>query len=599
MLRPGLQISVLLLVLLATLSVSAQNSYRLRMKAADRDSSFLSEELAVPSEFVNRYSCSDYINKLAPALRAKGYVTASLDSVRYDSTFATAVIFIGDMYKWADINTKQVDAELLNAVGWRENVFINKSMDFEQLKNWQEKMLEYLENNGYPFAKVYLDSMQIEEEKISAMLKVEKGHQYKIDSIKINGDVKISNAFLQKYLDLPDGSLYNREKLKRISKKLLDLPYVQEEKPSDISLLSMGSVLNLYLKQKRSSQVNVLLGFLPNNDQLTSKKLLVTGEANINLRNALGQGETIGLNWQQLQVKSPRLNLVYQHPYLFNTQIGLDFAFDMFRKDSTFLNVNLQLGAQYMLSTTQSGKLFIQKFQTILNAVNVATILQTHQLPEDADVNSVNVGIDYDFNNTDYRFNPKKGNELRIIGSVGTKNIKKNNQIVALKDPNDLNYDFSSLYDTVKLKSYQFRVRATAAKYFPLGRQSTIKAAFNGGIFQSANIFRNELFQIGGYKLLRGFDEESQYLSKFAIGTAEYHYLIGMNSYFYTLFDGGWGQNSSLGRSIDYTYFGAGLGLAFETKVGIFNLAWAVGKRSDTQFNLRQSKIHFGFVNYF
>ncbi|MES1226430.1 MAG: hypothetical protein ABUT20_63730, partial [Bacteroidota bacterium] len=122
---------------------------------------------------------------------------------------------------------------------------------------------------------------------------------------------------------------------------------------------------------------------------------------------------------------------------------------------------------------------------------------------------------------------------------------------------------------------------------------------FNGGIFQSANIFRNELFQIGGYKLLRGFDEESQYLSKFAIGTAEYHYLIGMNSYFYTLFDGGWGQNSSLGRNINYTYFGAGLGLAFETKVGIFNLAWAIGKRSDTQLNLRQSKIHFGFVNYF
>jgi len=599
MLRSGLQISALLLVLLSARSISAQNTYRLEMKAADRDSAFLAEELSVPSGFLNRYSCSDYINKLAPALRAKGYVTASLDSVYYDSTFATAVIFIGDIYKWADIDTKQIDAELLNAVGWRENVFTNKTMDFEQLKTWQEKMLVYLENNGYPFAKVYLDSIQIEEEKISALLKADKGHQYKIDSIKINGDVKISNVFLQKYLDLPDGSLYNREKLKRISKKLLDLPYVQEEKPSDISLLSMGSILNLYLKQKRSSQVNVLLGFLPNNDQLSSKKLLVTGEANINLRNALGQGETIGLNWQQLQVKSPRLNLVYQHPYLFNTPIGLDFAFDMFRKDSTFLNVNLQLGAQYMLSTTQSGKLFIQKFQTILNVVNVAAILQNHQLPEDADVNSVNVGIDYEYNNTDYRFNPKKGNELHIIGSVGTKTIKKNNQIVALKDPGDPSYDFSSLYDTVKLKSYQFKIRATAAKYFPLGKQSTIKMAFNGGIFQSANIFRNELFQIGGYKLLRGFDEESQYLSRFAIGTAEYHYLIGMNSYFYTLFDGGWGQNSSLGRNINYTYFGAGLGLAFETKVGIFNLAWAVGKRSDTQLNLRQSKIHFGFVNYF
>ena len=589
----------MLLVLLTAGVASAQKTYGLRLYAIDRDSVFLTEELAVPSAFSDRYACSNYINKLALDLRAKGYVTASLDSVHYDSTFATAVIFIGDTYKWATIDAKNIDAQILDAIGWRAKNFVEKPMDFDQLKTWQEKILVYLENNGYPFAKVFLDSLQIEDERISALLKLDKGHQYKIDSIRVNGEVKISNIFLQKYLDLPDGSLYNREKLRRISKKLLDLPYVQEEKPSDLSLLSMGSILNLYLKPKRSSQVNVLLGFLPNNDQLTSKKLLITGEANVNLHNALGQGETIGLNWQQLQVKSPRLNILYQHPYLFNTPIGLDFAFDMFRKDSTFVNINLQLGAQYMLSTTQSGKLFIQKFQTILNAVNVATILQTHQLPEDADVNSVNVGIDYSFNNTDYRLNPRKGNEVHIIGSVGTKKIKKNDQIVALKDPGDPAYDFSSLYDTVKLKSYQFRIILSAAKYFQLGKQSTIKGAFNGAVFQSANIFRNELFQIGGYKLLRGFDEESQYLSKYAIGTMEYHYLIGMNSYFYTLFDGGWGQNNSLNRNISYTYFGAGLGLSFETKVGIFNLAWAVGKRSDTQLNLRQSKIHFGFVNYF
>ena len=112
-------------------------------------------------------------------------------------------------------------------------------------------------------------------------------------------------------------------------------------------------------------------------------------------------------------------------------------------------------------------------------------------------------------------------------------------------------------------------------------------------------IFRNELFQLGGYRLLRGFDEESQYLSQFAIATAEYRYLVGQNSFFYVLADGGWGRNNALNAGQSYTYFGTGLGLAFETKAGIFNLAWAVGKRNDAAFNLRQSKIHFGFVNYF
>ncbi|WP_315820083.1 hypothetical protein [Paraflavitalea speifideaquila] len=44
---------------------------------------------------------------------------------------------------------------------------------------------------------------------------------------------------------------------------------------------------------------------------------------------------------------------------------------------------------------------------------------------------------------------------------------------------------------------------------------------------------------------------------------------------------------------------GLGLGMAFETKAGIFNISYAAGKRDDAKFNLRQAKIHFGYVNYF
>jgi hypothetical protein len=367
-------------------------------------------------------------------------------------------------------------------------------------------------------------------------------------------------------------------------------------------MLATGSVLNLYLKQKRSSQVNVLVGFLPNNDQLSSKKLLLTGEANILLKNALGSGEIIGLNWQQIQVKSPRLNLLFNYPYLFRSPVGMDFSFDILRKDSSFVNINLQLGAQYTLNANQAGKLFIQRFQTIVNSggINSAQIIQSRRLPDLGDVSSFNIGLDYELNTTDYRLNPRKGNELRLITSIGSKKLKKNSEVTDLKDPNDPSFDFNRLYDTIKLSTYQFRAWLTAAKFFPFAnKRSTLKTAFNGGMFQSGNIFRNELFQVGGYKLLRGFDEESQYLSHFAIGTVEFRYLVGQNSFFYALVDGGWGRNNSPGVKLDYTYIGTGLGLAFETKAGIFNLAWAVGKRNDTEFNLRQSKIHFGFVNYF
>ena len=595
-----LQISVILFLISAA-RIAAQNSYVLQVRGVDKEAAAIIAATGLQTSFPNRMAATDYMARFPSLLQAQGYVTASVDSLRFETTSAQVVIFLGDQYKWAELNANSIDPALLDAIGWREKVFAGKPMDFSQVQQWENRFLDYLENTGHPFAQVFLDSINLRDGNVFALLKVNKGPLYHIDSIRVNGNVRLSNTYLQRYLELPNGTLYSREKLQRVNKKIRELTYVEEIQPSSLSMTGTGAVLNLYLKQKRSSQVNVIIGFLPNNDQLSTKKLLVTGEANILLRNALGSGETIGLNWQQIQVKSPRLNAFFTYPYLFHSPLGLDFNFDIFRKDSSYVNINLQLGAQYVLNTNQSGKLFIQRFQTYLSAGGIDTqrILLSRRLPDIGDVSSFNVGVDYDFNNTDYRLNPRKGYEARIITSIGSKKIKRNNDIIDLKDPADPTFDFSTLYDTVKLKTYLLRARLTLVKYLPLGKRSTLKTAANAGLFQSGNVFRNELFQLGGYKLLRGFDEESQYLSHFAIGTLEYHYLVGLNSYFYVLADGGWGRDNSHHSKLDYTYFGTGLGLAFETKAGIFNLAWAVGKRNDTEFNLRQSKIHIGFASYF
>jgi hypothetical protein len=242
--------------------------------------------------------------------------------------------------------------------------------------------------------------------------------------------------------------------------------------------------------------------------------------------------------------------------------------------------------------------LFLQRRQSIVSDINEAYIIQTKTLPQEADVSSSNLGIGYEFSNTDYRFNPRRGNEIIFSGTAGTKRIKKNSQILDLKDPSDPDFDFEDLYDTVKLKAYQFRITTTAAHFVPLGSQSTIKLGLSAGIYQSANYFRNELFQIGGYKLMRGFDEESQFVSQYAIGTVEYRYRIGLNSFFFAFTDGGFGKHL-LEAEKNHSYLGAGLGLSLETKAGVINLAGALGRRDDIPFNFRQFKVHIGFASYF
>jgi hypothetical protein len=111
--------------------------------------------------------------------------------------------------------------------------------------------------------------------------------------------------------------------------------------------------------------------------------------------------------------------------------------------------------------------------------------------------------------------------------------------------------------------------------------------------------FVNELFQIGGIKTLRGFDEESIFASEFIIATVEYRYLIGPSSYLFTFIDAAHAGRKSYLSNFSGNFLGAGLGLSFETKSGIFNLAYAAGKKPDSALNFRESKIHFGFVSLF
>ena len=89
------------------------------------------------------------------------------------------------------------------------------------------------------------------------------------------------------------------------------------------------------------------------------------------------------------------------------------------------------------------------------------------------------------------------------------------------------------------------------------------------------------------------------FVPAYGVATAEYRYLLGQNSFLSAFVDYGLSSNTSQEIKVNNNFLGAGVGMAFETKAGIFNITYAAGKRDEQKFNLRQSKIHLGYVNYF
>ena len=165
---------------------------------------------------------------------------------------------------------------------------------------------------------------------------------------------------------------------------------------------------------------------------------------------------------------------------------------------------------------------------------------------------------------------------------------------------NDTSFHFASLYDTITTTAYQYRIETQTDYYLKIGKRATIKLGVkSGSLFSSSLVAANEQYRIGGSKILRGFDEESIFATQFAVGTLEYRFLIGKNSYLYTFLDGAYIHNQTRSFDNNDTPYGIGAGITIETKVGLFGVTLAAGSQQHNGIDFRNIKTHFGYVSYF
>ena len=597
----SLIIQLLFLILLGFGSEGfAQATHRLEIVGIDKVSIPWPESISQQQSFPDADSCKRFlVSTLLPSLLREGYLEASIDSLVLNKSLTKAWLHLGARYHWGSLKMDSTLMQWMNGAKGTDWIQQGMVLNAASLFDAREQALISLEENGYPFATVRLDSSFFMDNALHATLAVERGPLYHVDSIVVEGKIRIKKNFLHRYLSLPPGDIYRKSRLEAISQRLSLLGYLRETQPWQLDLLGTGSTLKLHLEQQRSSRFNLLAGWMPANQQIGGKALL-TGEAEMDLKNSFGGGEELSVLWQQIQVSSPRLQLAFRKPYLFNSQLGLDFKFDLLRKDSSFLNLQTRFGIQYMRDPRNWVKIFYQQNNSSLIDVDTNLIKRSRKLPGFLDIRSSNIGMEWRWNKTDYFFNPRKGFEVNVVFSGGLRKIVPNSNIVQMRsDHLGRPFSFASLYDTVRLNTAQFRFTTRFNKYVRLGREATLKTGFQGGWLAGERLLPNELFQLGGIKTLRGFDEEIFYASRYGIATLEYRYLMTSASYLFGFMDYGRISRPSPAGMFSGNYAGIGLGITLETKAGQFNLAYAAGKNRDLPFNFRESKLHFGFVSLF
>lgn len=528
----------------------------------------------------------------------EGYITCNIDSLNWHETYADAFVYLGEKFVWGKIRNGNIPSSVLMQSNFEERHFLNKVTSVKKLSPVFEKLIRYFEDHGYPFAQVKLDSILFNQQSISGSLLVDKGPLIRIDTIILNEDAKVSKVFLMQYLGIHQGDLYNESRIREISKKLQQLSFIQEAYPWRLEFNLISTKLNLYVKSKSANKADVLLGILPNNVS-NDGKFLLTGDIKLGFVNALGQGEKISINWQNLQYKSPRYNIDLQWPYVLRTNIGISGKFDFYKRDTIFKNVDGELGLLYMLNANDRLKLYYEIFSSRLLSLNTAELIYTRKLPENADVKYKSIGIESILNKLDYLPNPQRGYYLKFEVGISLRTLIKNPSVENTIDP-VTETSFAYLYDSLGLKTNKYIAKVELNTFIPLQKRIVLGNFYHGGIaLCNDELFRNELFQIGGFRLLRGFDEGSLFVNNYQIFTIEPRYKLAQNSFFFMFSDFGYIQSRYYESTQDRFVYSCGLGMNFENKAGNFSICYALGGSNVEPIQFKRSKVHFGYISYF
>lgn len=580
---------------MSCLCVKSQDTLGLRLHFSGDESqhnNFSHFEVAYSSE----QEALQVLPGIISGLWGDGYLASRIDSLKTSDGLLDIYFQTGPTYKWGKLTARPDDEPVFNQAGLRNFALDGQVLQPAAIEKVSYKILRYLENNGYPFASMSIRDIHLGREHISGELAIEKGPFIVFDTLIVIGDAKISTRYLQQYLDIVPGAPYSEMRVKEIKKRIRDLPFVNETEAGRVFFLRDKARVMLHLKSMPGSRFDFIIGVLPNSNQVGGK-LLITGEASMRLINPFGGGKSLWIDWKGLQPRSPQLNARFTWPFFMSMPIGLDLKFDLDKRDTFYLDIKQEIGFQYLLSGANYLKAFYKTKATSLIKVDTLAIIQSQALPPILDVKYSDYGLELFLQNLDYQPNPRKGVSLTITGSAGNKSIKRNSIISGIKDSL---FDYSVLYDSIANNNLHIEGKYDLQYFLPAGRRSTLRLRALGGLVHNNRLLQSELFRLGGYYSLRGFDEEIIEASLYQVAGIEFRYLLSRNSFFSLFWDGAYVVRKVFNEPpVQRLPFGFGTGLAFNTKAGIFNLNYALGKPDNNPIQFKNAKIHFGYVGLF
>lgn len=559
-----------------SISLKAQVSLYIQCNDVSYDkSNSLNRKIELPSVT----EAKQYLEILLKSSQQQGHLAACFDSLGITDTTLYALFLPGPVILFTEISFSDISAAALKKSGTSKMVK-NKEISAADFLIMMDKIVSYYENNGYPFAKVFLDSMLISGNNLKAGLRCDSGKQVVVDTILNMGNLEIEPEVLYSILGVFPGEMYNEMNIQNISKRIAGTKFIREKSPAFVSFTDDGAVITVTLDKRPVSSFDGIVGFMP--DYQNEGKIFVTGDINLSLTNALMLSENLKLQWRQPLRGTQDLKTSLELPWLIYVPLGFSWDFYLLKKDSSYITTDHKPVLFYSGKNSVKTGLYVNYFRSRL--ISSDRNSNPDQWPQFCDMNITSPGLKFEYNSGLKKTRGARDFRASLDLSAGKKVILKNSS-----------FD-DQLYQDIQLNSFRFRIETDLSASIPFGRNNIIFIRNVSGAIQAPQLFQNELFMLGGLNRLRGFEENRFFASLFTLQSLEYRFMIDETSMFILFVDAAYLEKSIRNSFSVLHPIGIGAGLTLETGAGIFSLLYAIGKTDHAPFDFSSSKIHFGYL---
>lgn len=442
--------------------------------------------------------------------------------------------------------------------------------------------LLYYENNGYPFAKVFINSVHVYFDSGSStsyadlIFRVNKSARNKIDKIEISGNSKTKVTVILREIRLKTGEFYSQRRIEELPARLNRLRFFEPvETPSFYINSKDEGVLLISVKEKQTNNFDGIIGYIPG--IRANEKGYFTGLININIRNLFGTGRGAAVRWQQSSRLTQEMELRYIEPWIMGLPFNISGNFFQRKQDTTYVQRKYEGSIEFLAAEDLTAS-FIISTESVIPSISEVPRFTVYNS------NSLSTGVIVKYDTRDDPYAPTRG----ILFNTGYSFSKK-------RITGPLEFISPSTLTRINLQ----RFSADVNLYYEIFKRHIAALGIHGRELRGTTFEESDLYRLGGTSTLRGYRENQFLGSRITWTNLEYRFLLTRRSFAFLFFDTGYYlRNAEPSKSIEKQQafnIGYGLGLSIETGIGVLGVSFALAK-GDT---FSEGKIHFGIINEF